>query len=98
MKAVQIFNAVALALCATFAITLGVVALIYAIYLDASPRMRAEWPAVATVTGVFWMLSVITAIAFFAQRRAWAWRWPAQALSIAALVAGAVFLSNFLRA
>lgn len=97
MKALQIFNAVALALCATFAVTLGVVALIYAVYLDVSPRMRAEWPTVATVTAVFWLLSAFTALAFVAQRRAWGWRWPVQGVSVAALVAGALFLSNLLR-
>lgn len=97
MKALQIFNAVALALCVTFAATLGVVALIYLIYLDASPRMRAEWPTVAVVTGVFWALSVVTGLALWAQRRALAWRWPAQIVSVGALVAGAFTLMNVLR-
>ncbi|MES0874208.1 hypothetical protein [Sinimarinibacterium thermocellulolyticum] len=97
MKAVQIFNAVALALCATFAVTLGVVALIYAIYLDASPRMRAEWPTVAAVTAVFWVLSVFTGLAFLAQRRLWSFRWPAQAASVLALVVGALLLIDLLR-
>lgn len=98
MKALQVFNAVALALCVTFALTLGVVALIYAIYLDTSPRMRAEWPTVALVTGVFWVLSLFTGAAFWAQRRALAWRWPAQLLSAGALLLGAFTLMNVLRA
>ena len=89
MKALQIFNAVALALSLTFAVTLGVVALIYAIYLDASPRMRAEWPTVALVTGVFWALSAITGLTFWAQRRVLAWRWLAQAASVTSSSAAA---------
>ncbi|MGB0218706.1 MAG: hypothetical protein ACPGJF_05170 [Sinimarinibacterium flocculans] len=97
MKGLQIFNAVVLALCVTFAVTLGVVALIYAVYLDVSPRMRAEWPTVAVVTGVFWGLSAITGLAFWAQRRTLAWRWPAQLLSAGALALGAFTLMNVLR-
>jgi hypothetical protein len=97
MKALQIFNAVMLALCVTFALTLGVVALIYAIYLDASPRMRAEWPTVAAVTAVFWGLSVFTGLSFWAQRRKLAWRWPAQVASVGALAVGALLLMNVLQ-
>lgn len=98
MKLLQIFNAVVLALTATFAITLGVVCLMYAANLDASPRMRAEWPTVVTVTAVFWVLSVFAGLAMWAQRRRTGWRWVAQAISAVALVAGAATLVRVLQA
>lgn len=98
MKLLQIFNAVVLALTATFAVTLGVVSLMYAVHLDASPRMRAEWPTVSTVTAVFWALAALAGLTLWAQRRRHRWRWLAQAMSLLALLAGAMTLLRVLRA
>lgn len=98
MKLLQIFNAVVLALTAIFAVTLGVVCLMYAVNLDTSPRMRAEWPTVAAVTSVFWVLSIFAGLALWAQRRRHGWRWIAQAISGIALIAGAVTLVRVLQA
>ena len=97
MKALQILNAVVFALCVTLAVTLGVVALIYAVHLESSPRLQAEWPTVARVTTVFWVLSGVTGLAFWAQHRRLAWRWPAQASSVVALMLGAFALLRVLR-
>ncbi len=98
MKLLQILNAVVLALTATLAVTLGVVCLMYAVHLDLSPRMRAEWPTVATVTAVFWVLAVFAGAALWAQHRRHRWRWPAQAASLLALVIGTLVLLRVLRA
>ena len=96
MKVLQIFNAVALVFSATFFVTLGVVCLMYAWYLDVSPRMRAEWPTISSVTLVFLVLSVFAFLAFWAQRRRFAWRWPAQVALPVALVAGSQLLVRIL--
>lgn len=98
MKLLQLFNAVAFALTATFAVILGVVSLMYAINLDASPRMRAEWPEVAQVTAVFWILAILAGSAWWAQRRRVRWRWLAEAASVAGLVAGGLTLLRVLQA
>jgi hypothetical protein len=97
MRALQILNAVVLALCTTLAVTLGVVALIYVVHIDSSPRLQAEWPTVARVTAVFWVLSIVAGLTFWAQHRRLAWRWPAQAASVLALVLGAFALLRVLR-
>lgn len=97
MKLLQIFNAVAFALMSTFAVTLGVVALMYAVHHDASPRMQAEWPSVASVTAGFWVLAVVTGLTWWLHRRSSGARWVAQAVSVALLLVGAFLLMRFLR-
>ncbi|HSW15081.1 MAG TPA: hypothetical protein VLI06_19695 [Solimonas sp.] len=92
MRAIQVFNAVALAAAAAFLSCLGVVTLIYAIYLDTEPRLREDWPTVVTVTSVFAVLSLLAGLAFWGQRRELPWRWPAQALLFAGLAAGGLVL------
>lgn len=89
MKAIQIFNAVALAAAAAFAATMGVVALIYAIYLEAEPRLHEEWPAVATTASVFFVLTLIAGLTFYAHRRDKGWRWPMEALLLSSIAGGA---------
>ena len=89
MKAIQIFNAVALAAAAAFAATMGVVALLYAIYLDTAPRLREDWPAVATTAGVFFVLTLIAGLTFHAHRRDKGWRWPMEAVLFASIGVGA---------
>ncbi len=92
MKYLHYFNAVALALALTFALTLGVVSLMYLANLDASPRMRIEWPSVRNVTLVFVVLSVLAGAAFWGQYRHLRWRWGAQAILCAGLVVGALLI------
>ncbi len=86
MKLLRAFNGLLFALSATFALTLGVVSLMYAVNLDTAPRVRAEWPAVAQTTATFWVLGVFSGLAWWAQRRNLSWRWIAQALSLVALI------------
>lgn len=96
MKGLQILSAVLLALTATFAVTLGVVSLMYFLNLDASPRMRDEWPTVATVTALFWVLTAFAALAWWTQRRRVAWLWPAQLFSAVGIVIGVLLLVRVL--
>lgn len=85
MKAIQIFNAVALATAAAFVSTLGVVTLIYAIYLDAEPRLREDWPQVLISTSVFVVLMLLAGVTFHGQRREKSWRWPMQGVLFAGI-------------
>ncbi len=96
MKALQIFNAVALVFSAAFFVTFGVVALMYGYHLDAAPRMRAEWPMVSRVTLIFAGLTLCAFLAFWSQRRRAAWRWPAQVVLPIALLTGAFMLTRLL--
>lgn len=88
MNALHIFNAVLLALSATFAVTLSVVCLLYALNLDASPRMPVELASLAKVTAVFWVQALVGLPTFIGQRRVRSWRWIAQAVFVAVLVLG----------
>lgn len=92
MKYLHYFNVVTLALALTFAITLGVVSLMYLTNLDASPRMRIEWPSVRNVTLVFVVLSALAAAAFWGQFRHLRWRWGAQAVLGVGLVISALVI------
>ena len=92
MKALQWFNVVTLLIAATFAVLLGVVCLLYAVHLDAAPRMREEWPLLVRTTLVFWAVAACSAVAWFGVRRTARWAWPAQAAQVAALVGGGMVL------
>lgn len=96
MKALNILNAVLLALAATFFVTLGVVWIIYAFYLDATPRIRGEWMEVGRVTLVFAILMLCAAAAFLGHRRRAVWRWPAQGVLVLAVALGANWLGRLL--
>ncbi|MEQ1438253.1 hypothetical protein AAG565_02720 [Fontimonas sp. SYSU GA230001] len=96
MKALQIASAVLLALTVTFAVTLGVVCLMYYVNLESSPQMREEWPSLLAVTAIFWVLSAFAAMSWWAQRRQAAWMWPAQILSVLGVVVGAMLLVKVL--
>ncbi|MGH8446421.1 MAG: hypothetical protein ACREVL_14200, partial [Solimonas sp.] len=97
MKALNIFNAVMLALAATFAVTLGAVCIMYAFNLDELPRLQAEWRLVTRVTLVFVILTMVSFVAFWGQWRQRAWRWPAEGALLVTLVVGVLFLSRILR-
>lgn len=96
MKLLRAFNSLLFALSATFALTLGVVALMYAVNLDTAPRVRAEWPTVAGTTATFWVLAVVSGLAWWAVRRGFSWRWIAQGVSVASLVGAIVIFDRLL--
>lgn len=98
MKALHILSAVVLALTATFAVTLGVVCLMYYVNLDASPQMREEWPTIVRVTSLFWVLTGFAALSWLTLRRRVRWMWPAQVLSAVGLVIGTMLLMRALQA
>lgn len=92
MNAVLRFGTVTVLLIAsTMTLLLAVVCLLYVIYLDASPTMREEMPALLAATGLFGVLALLAGAAFWGLRRETAWRWAAQGLMWAAVVVS-VFL------
>jgi hypothetical protein len=71
------------------AMTLGIsfVCLVYSLNLDASPGMRAAFPALLTVSACFLGLAVAAGSATFALVRRRRWLWWAQAVLAIALPA-----------
>ncbi|MBI3171313.1 MAG: hypothetical protein HYZ32_01810, partial [Hydrocarboniphaga effusa] len=82
MKHLQILNAVLLATGAVMALVLAVVCLIYSVYLDSEPRLRAEMPLLLTFTALFAALMLAGGLAFFGQHRQWRLRWLLQGLPV----------------
>lgn len=79
MNGLRIATAVLTLFALTMVITLGVVCLMYAVYLDTVPRLRQEWPLLLTATGAFALLSAVGAAAWFGLRDP-GWRLPTQTL------------------
>lgn len=72
---------------ATMALTLGVVCLMYQIYMDSSPELREQWPALVRSVGLFALLALIGAAAVVPLWRKNRWLWPTQALLLVGAVA-----------
>ena len=81
---------------ATMAITLGVVCLMYGVYLDQSPQMREEFPALVKVTLLFTALGVAATIAWLALRGESRWRWTAQGMLVAVIAGIALGIRSIL--
>lgn len=96
MKLLRAFNGLLFALSATFALTLGVVCLMYFVNLDTAPRVRAEWPTVSQITATFWILMMASGFAWWSVRRGFSWRWIAQGVSIATLAGAIVVFDRLL--
>lgn len=96
MKALNLLNAAVLALTASFALTFTAVCIIYAVHLDAAPRMRREWYVVLKVTLVFFVLTAASACAFWSQRQRLIWRWPAQSALVLILAGSTAVLLQIL--
>jgi Ca2+/Na+ antiporter len=94
MKHLQILNAVLLAVGAAIGLVLGVVCLIYTVYLDSAPRLRAEMPLLLAFTAAFATLMLAAALAFFGHRRRWHARWLLQCLPVLPLAAIILILVN----
>lgn len=90
MKYLRGLDLVLAAFGVTMALTLGVVCLMYGVYLDESPRMREEFPALVKVTLLFAVLAAAALTAWLALRRGSRWQWPAQGLLLA-VIAGIAF-------
>lgn len=79
MNGLRIATAAVTLFALTMAVTLGVVCLMYAVYLDTVPRLRQEWPLLLTATGSFTLLSAAGVGAWFGLRHD-RWRLPSQIL------------------
>jgi hypothetical protein len=91
---VQIANAVATALGATMALVLAVVCLQYAVYMGEQPQLRAQMPALVTLTLLFAGFGLAGGAAFVGQRRLWPGRWLLQGLPLASLASLVFFFAR----
>lgn len=73
-------NAVLLAAATTMAMMMGVVCLLYGLYLDEAPQLREGWPLLTRSALIFTALMAVAALAFYGQYRDKAWRWWGQGL------------------
>ena len=71
---------------ATMSLCMGVVCLLYYIYVDSAPEIREQLPLLQKMVGLFVILSLLGLAAFIPLRRNNRWLWPTQAL----LLVGAV--------
>lgn len=94
MKHLQVLNAVLMAAGAAMALVLAVVCLIYSVYLNSEPHLRAEMPLLLTFTAVFAALMLAGGLAFFGQRGQWRLRWLLQGLPVLALAGIALVLAG----
>ena len=94
VRYLQILNMALAALGITLAVVLAVESFIYAWYLGADPLVRRQLPLLLELTAVFAVFTAAALLAFFAQRRQYAWRWPAQLLPFFALAAVAATLAQ----
>ena len=78
MKYLQIINAVFAALGTTMLVTLGVVWILYAVYVGDAPQLRGEMQGLVPLIAWFAGLALAAGAAFLSQRRVWAMRWIVQ--------------------
>ena len=71
---------------ATMSLCMGVVCLLYYIYVDSAPEIREQLPLLERMVGLFVILSALGLAAFIPLWRKNRWLWPTQAL----LLVGAV--------
>lgn len=65
---------------ATMALIMGVVCLLYYIYLDSAPALREQLPLLTNLVALFTVLGILGFTAFIPLRRQNRWMWPTQAL------------------
>lgn len=88
MRYLTIVNGALFALFASLAVVMGVVCIMYLVYLNAEPRLQSEWPAVLASTVIFAVLGVTSGFGFFGLLRGKSWRWIAQAVLLLSLIPG----------
>ena len=77
---------------ATMALCMGVVCLLYYIYIDSAPEMREQLPMLVNLVELFLVLGVLGATAFIPLRRNSRWLWPTQVLlAVGAITIGVTF-------
>lgn len=64
----------------SIALCLGVVCIQYFLYMDLEPRLRHDWPKLVLSTGLFLVIGVMAAAAYWTLHRQNRWRWAMQGL------------------
>lgn len=91
MKYLQILNAVFAALGATMLVTLGVVWILYAVYVGDAPQLRGQMQGLVPLIAWFTALALAAGAAFASHRRRWALRWIAQVAPLLPLAGVVVY-------
>lgn len=81
---------------ATMALCMGVVCLLYYIYIDSSPEIREQLPQLMGMVGMFTVLGLLGVVAFIPLHRSNRWLWPTQVLLGVGAVAIGVSFWRFL--
>jgi hypothetical protein len=71
---------------ATMSLCIGVVCLLYVIYIDSSPEIRGELPLLEKMVGLFLILFLLGGSAVIPLWRKNRWLWPTQALLLVGTV------------
>ena len=85
MKYLLWIDAVLAAVGGVMTIAVGFVALVFSLFINASPITRQGLPSVLVITGCFALLFILSAAATVGVRRARGWHWPLQALLVLSL-------------
>ena len=72
---------------ATMAMTMGVVCLLYFVYIDSAPQLREQFPGLVRMVALFLALGLAGLAAFVPLRRQNRWLWPSQVLLLVSAVA-----------
>lgn len=96
MNVARFFNILFLLFGATMVVVLGVVCLMFLIYMDESASMREQWPTLRAATFMFGVLTLAAGAAFQGLRKQTRWMWPAQAVLAIVTVGIGVILKSFL--
>jgi drug/metabolite transporter (DMT)-like permease len=83
---------------ATMSLCMGVVCLLYYIYIDAAPEIREQLPLIERMVVLFTVLGLLGLAAFIPLRRQNRWLWPTQGLLLVGAVAIGITLWRSLSA
>ncbi|MDY6943503.1 MAG: hypothetical protein SVU69_10915 [Pseudomonadota bacterium] len=93
-KYLFVFNLALAALCATMAVVLAVVAMMYLYYMGTTPRLADELPLVLQATGVFILGTGVYALGSWSIRRSHWLKWPSQILGVMAIILIALYAAS----
>lgn len=73
MKYLQMLNLTLTAVAATFALVLGVVAILYGFHLDESTAVARQFPALLQLVVVFTVCTLVSAVTWWSRHRLKSW-------------------------
>lgn len=80
MNVLRWFNVGFMLFGASMALCFAVVCVIYLFHMDATPRLREEWPTLVYSTLLFAGIGAVGGLGTYAMQRNKAWKWIAQGI------------------